>query len=199
MVTSRDRSVDLDGILLLSLAQDADHDAGEVGVGGQEVEAADRASSHFNAPSWRQVTRSSWHRDVSREWRRHRWRDGATATRRGLTFAHRRQPVFGRRSLLAREFSCGQSPTSPHIGRRNGSRSAGGISSQRGWSIQIAAHATPRHAAVGVTGRGGWHAKNSNATPRLAAVSVTEVGGTLRRIRASAQCKPSQSARELAE
>ncbi len=136
MVTGRHRSVNLDRILLLSLGQDADHDSGELRVGGQEVEAADRAGGDFDGPSWGQEARSSRHWGISREWWRHGRRDDGSATRRGFAVTDRRQPVFGRRA--APELPCGQSPTSPYIGRESGSRSAGESDRQRGWPIAVA-------------------------------------------------------------
>ncbi len=65
MIAGRNSSMDLKRILLLSFGQDADHDAGKLGVGGQEVEATGRACGDFDAPSRGQVARSSRHRCIS--------------------------------------------------------------------------------------------------------------------------------------
>ncbi len=95
MIVSRDRSVNLYRILLLCLAQDAYHDAGKGSGGGQEVEATDREGRDFDAPSGRQVARSSRHECISRNWQRG-LRDDLSATRRGSTVTDRRGPVLAR-------------------------------------------------------------------------------------------------------
>ncbi len=125
MIAGRDRSVHLNRVLLLGSGQDADHDAGELGGRGQEIEATDGPGGDFDAPSRGQVAGVSRHGCVSRgapqarllyEWRRGGRREGSATTRCGSAVTHRRQPVsVGERHRRA---PCGQSPTTPYAARR---------------------------------------------------------------------------------
>ncbi len=135
MIACRDRSVDLNGILLLGFGKDAYHDAGKGGGCGEKVEATDRSGGDFDAPSGWQEARSSRHRCISREWQRGWHDDGprphavdrpsrAGAGRYSAGERHRKAP-------------CGQSPTTPYVGRKNGSGSAGEIVGQSRWPIPV--------------------------------------------------------------
>ena len=133
--------MNLDGVLFLSLGQNSNHDSGELGIGGQEVEATDGAGGDFDAPTRWQVTRSSWHGVISRDCRRRRWHDETAATRRKSHVRDRHQPGLCRRAapgvLVAR---CGRLPTSPYEGRKNGLSSAATNVCQRGWPISVTVH-----------------------------------------------------------